>query len=213
MDAQVRALARNVGRPVAIVAESEGALVAADYAATSPDFPVDRIVMESPLIDPARVYYPPRGRQGWGVASGWLMRGIAAAVNGLSAHQFPPDAPLFRSIVDGGPALRGLRTCPSRGARRTVLFPLADAVAAPFATTSDVDVRVVPAFHGGLLTNDAARRTILLALRGRYIARHPLLEQASVAVRAAASAWHVPPLPDALNPAWRGSKVRCAPIG
>lgn len=203
MGDQVDALARAARKPVAIVAESEGSLVAEEYVATVRPHNVSRVVMESPLIDPGRVWYPPRGAQGWGVATAWLLRGIDAAVGGLSSHQFPPDAPLFRSIVDEGPRLRRVRSCFPPGIAQTVLFPLADAVAAPFSTTADVSVHVVPAFHGGLLTNEAARRTVLLALRGRVIAPHPLLNQANLAIRAAASAWHVPTLPDALNPRWR----------
>src|SRR6266511_3237595 len=55
---QVEAFHRQSGQKVAIVAESEGALVAKTYLAATPGAPVDELVMLSPLVQPARVWYP-----------------------------------------------------------------------------------------------------------------------------------------------------------
>src|SRR6266540_1332076 len=57
---QIEAFHRQSGQKVAIVAESEGALVAKTYLAATPGAPVDELVMLSPLVQPARVWYPER---------------------------------------------------------------------------------------------------------------------------------------------------------
>jgi alpha-beta hydrolase superfamily lysophospholipase len=73
IDAQVTMLARTSGRPVDIVAESEGALVAKTALLARPRLPVDALVLASPLLRPGQTSYPQPGAAGWGVAAGEFM--------------------------------------------------------------------------------------------------------------------------------------------
>jgi hypothetical protein len=203
MRAQVDAFAAKSGQPVAIVAESEGSLVAKAYLATTPDAPVDALVMLSPLVRTGRVYYPPSGHDGWGVAGAWELRALTFALRSLSPLSISTDTPLFRSIVDGAPALRELFQCPLPGVRQLVLFPLADAVVAPSPHIDGIDSSVIPAFHGGLLSNDQADRAVAVALRGGDLPSFWPWRLSERVIRAASAAWQVPELPLALNPAWK----------
>src|SRR5205085_9231740 len=64
MDAQVHAFAQQTGRPIDIVSDSEGALVAKVYLLVHPDAPVGRLVLTSPLVEPGRAYFPVEGTDG-----------------------------------------------------------------------------------------------------------------------------------------------------
>lgn len=201
MAVQVAVFAARTGQPVNVVAESEGSLVAETYLLAYPHARVRRLVLLSPLVQPARVYYP-RGRDGWGVATGWGLRGIAAMLRRLSPVRISTDTPLFRSMLDEAPAIRTILTCPVPGVPRLALFPLADAVAAPHPTTVGARQIVVPAFHGGLLGNPAADRAVALDIEGRTVPRFARWALTERFLRAAGSAWQVPVLPLTLNQAW-----------
>lgn len=197
IEEQVEAFAREAGRPVSIVAESEGSLVAKVYVSTRPEAPVEKLVLLSPLLGPGRVYYPPRGSAGWGVAGGWELRGLAAVLEWVASFELPPDGAFVRSVLDNASALRDVMGCSVPGVEQTVIFPLADAVAAPYTTAGGVRVAVVPEFHGGLLSEGDVRRGVLLELRGLDLPSPKALEVANLAIRGAASAWQVPTLPPA----------------
>jgi hypothetical protein len=203
MAVQVDAFHRASGRPLSIVAESEGSLVAKTYLAATPDAPVNELVMLSPLVRPARVYYPPGGREGWGVAAGLELEGITAVVREISPIDMTPDSPLLRSIADNAPSVRELFSCPLPGVQQLALFPLADAVAAPHPSAAGIPARVVPAWHGGLLGSGAAHKTIALRLDGGKVPDEEVWSVAEHVLRVTSSAWQVPALPLSLNPAWR----------
>jgi hypothetical protein len=203
MSIQVEDLARRSGRPVSIVAESEGSLVAKTYLLGSPGAPVDQLVLLSPLVEPARVYYPPASQEGWGVGTGWMLRWLTAALRHLSPVDVSTTTPLFRSMVDEAPAIRDVLACPITGVRQLALFPLADAVAAPHPTSVGIPSVEIPAFHGGLLANRAAGRTIAVQLEGRRAPRFARWSMTERVLRAAGAVWQVPVLPLTLNPAWR----------
>jgi alpha-beta hydrolase superfamily lysophospholipase len=86
---QVAVLHRMVPGPIALVAESEGTLVAKLYLLRHPRAPVDRLVMLSPILEPGRVYYPPPGGDGWGVASGFAARRVGDLVSALVRRTAP----------------------------------------------------------------------------------------------------------------------------
>ena len=199
---EVNAFHASTGRPVSIVAESEGSLVAKAYLAATPTAPVIELVMLSPLVSPARVYYPPGGREGWGVAAGVELKGLTGVVKAISPIDLTPDTPLLRSIADNAPAVRDLLTCPLPGVQQLALFPLADAVASPHPTEVGIPASVVPAFHGGLLSSGAVHKTIALRLDGGKLPEYDVWSSVERVVRVASSAWQVPPLPLSLNPAW-----------
>ncbi|RIK03788.1 MAG: hypothetical protein DCC48_15370, partial [Acidobacteria bacterium] len=129
LESQVEHVHRSTGRRVAIVAESEGTLIAKVYLMSRIDAPVDDLVMASPIVQPGRVYFPGGDEDGWGVAAGWQLQGIGALLDQLSTLDLTPDNPLVRSILELAPELRQALLCPVGGTSQLVLYPLADAVA------------------------------------------------------------------------------------
>src|SRR6266536_2943787 len=204
MAAQVEALHLQTGRPVAVVAESEGALVAKTYLAATPGAPVGELVMLSPLVQPARVWYPRQGQDGWGLATGWELRELGGLFRDVSGSDLSADMPVVRSLMDHGPALRDLLACPLPRTRQLALFPLADAVATPHPSEIGIPSEVVPAFHGGLLGDDGVRRAVIRYLRYGTVSPATIWPVAQQILRASAAAWQVPELPLTLNDAWSG---------
>ncbi|HEY7135739.1 MAG TPA: hypothetical protein VIB48_11790 [Acidimicrobiia bacterium] len=210
MARQVDAIAASTHRRVSIVAESEGALVAKTYVLATPHPPVDRLVLLSPLVRPGRVYYPAENGDGWGTFTGWGLRGVAGIVAGLSPLELSPDSPFVRDVDRHGAALRDALACSVPGVHQDAFLPLADAVTGSFEDQRDVGdpdgigsvrIRVVPAFHGGLLGSASIQHAIRADLRGEKIGVGSWATAASV-IRGAAAAWQVPDLPIQLNPAW-----------
>ncbi len=202
MAQQVDVFHRATGRPVSIVAESEGTIVTEAYLHSVSDPPVDRVVLLSPLVEPGRVYYPPDGEDGWGVAAGTLLRAISGALDRVSPLGLTPGTPLLRSIVDDAPRLRDQLRCAVPGVSQLALFPLADAVTAPHPAEVHITHEVVPAFHGGLLANASADRMVAVALEGKPLPRFRVWSALEAGIQASASAWQVPELPISANPAW-----------
>lgn len=205
MAEQVEAFATDVDRPITIVAESEGALVAKTYLMSHHDAPVDALVLLSPLAEPGGAYYPPSGEDGWGVAGGWGLRGLAAVTRALTPLELSADDGLFRSLVDDAPALRGLLACPVEDVEQLVLFSLADAVAGAGQQLEGLHTAVVPAFHGGLADDGDVQQAIDDTLAGDPPSGVALWETAATVIGAGASAWRAPTLPLSINPAWEGA--------
>jgi hypothetical protein len=199
---QVQALHAQTGKPVSIVAESEGSLVAKAYLTAAPTAPVDALIMVSPLVQPARVYYPPSGANGWGVVGGLGLQGLSDTVGSLTTVNLTPGQPLLRSIVEDAPALRSLLSCPLAGVRQFAVLPLADAVASGSPDTLGIPTAVVPAFHGGLLGDPNADTVIDRVLGGRTPSGSSLWSVAEQLIGPASSAWQVPALPLPLNKEW-----------
>jgi hypothetical protein len=195
MDRQVEALRTETGQDVDIVADSEGSLVAAAYVTAAPDGPVDRTVLLSPLVEPGRVSFPERGEEGWGVATGWVLRGVTASVRAVTSVEFAPDSPFGRSLVDEAPALRDLLRCPPPGTDTLALLPLADAVVTAHPTALSIDDSVVPAFHGDILSDGAIRQSIALALDGNQLPDLDTWTTSERLVSVASAAWQAPTLP------------------
>jgi hypothetical protein len=216
---QVDALHRQTGKPVSIVAESEGSLVAKTYLTGSPMAPVNALIMVSPLVQPGRVYYPPTGGSGWGVVGGLGLQGLSDTVSNLTTVDLAPSQPFLRSIVEDAPALRSVLSCPVAGVRQYAVLPLADAVAAGNSQPLGIPTAVVPAFHGGLLGDPNADGLIQQVLGGGTPSDSSLWSVAEQVIGPASSAWQVPDLPLSLNKAWSsgggsnpGSAVDCSTI-
>jgi hypothetical protein len=208
MGAQLDVLYRQTHQRVAIVAESEGALVAKTYLAATPDAPAGELVMLSPLVQPARVWYPSEGDQGWGLAAGWELRELSDLFHDLSGADLSADMPVVRSLLDHGPALRDLLACPLPATRQLALFPLADAVATPHPSEIGIPSGVVPAFHGGLLAESSVREVVARYLDHGTVPAPTLWPVAQQILRASAAAWQVPELPLTLNSSWSGPAGR-----
>jgi hypothetical protein len=154
------------------------------------------------------VFYPSDGEQGWGLASGWELRELGGLFHDLSGANVSADMPVVRTMIDHGPAVRGLLACPLPRTRQLALFPLADAVATPHPSQIGIPSEVVPAFHGGLLGNNGIRQAVAGYLEHGRVAPATFWPVAQEILRASAAAWQVPELPLTVNPAWSGPSGR-----
>ncbi|HZD65036.1 MAG TPA: hypothetical protein VE152_02945 [Acidimicrobiales bacterium] len=193
MAIQVSALHRATHRPVSIVADSEGALVAKAYLAASPRAPVTTLVMVSPLVRPARVSYPPAGALGWGLAGGRGLLGLSDTVQPLAPIPLSPAGPFLRSVVRQAAVLQPLLSCPLPGVHQVAVLPLADAVASPDPQV-DLPTLVLPAFHGSMVGNPAADRAIRAVLAGHGLPASKGWSVVDHVIASAASTWQVPGL-------------------
>jgi hypothetical protein len=192
--AQVAALQASTGRPVDVVAESEGALVAKTALLADPSPAVTTLVLASPLEDPGRVWYPTVGDQDWGVATNEAMRLISDALQSVSPINLSPDNALFASLDQQAPLLENAMSCPIAGVRQFALLPLADATVSPATERLSFPSVVLAAFHGGLIESSAGEKIISQVLAGRSVGGNQLLALAEEAISYAASAWQVPAL-------------------
>lgn len=195
MAQQIDALHRATGRDVDIVAESEGSIVAEVYLAAAHRPPVHRAVLLSPLVEPGRVRYPPRGDDGWGVATGWIVRGVGTGIKAVTKTNLAPDSPFVQSIMEHAPSLRELLSCRTPGVDEMALFPLADAVSSPHPSVVEIRDSVVPAFHGGLLASATMRHSVALALRRGKLPGLNIWQSAERVVSVGSAAWQTPVLP------------------
>jgi hypothetical protein len=210
MAGQVAALQRRDHRPVDIVAESEGELIARLFVAAYPEVPVDHLILLSPLDQPGRVYYPVAGHRGYGFLSGYELRGLTDLLGGISPVDLPADSPFLRSIADHAADLRDLLSCPSGAAHEELIAPLADAVADP-ANPGRIPTIILPAFHGGLLSDPQARADVAALLEGhRRLPVTPGLGPVETTVRLVAAPWQEPPLPLSLFPTAGSDQPSCA---
>lgn len=189
---QVDALARRTGGHIDIVGESEGSLLATIYLLTTPNPPVDRVVLLSPLVRPARASYPPPRKNGAGIAAGWELRGIASATNSLTPMEVSADSPLISSLGAHADALRHVFGCPVAGVQQFAILPLADAVGIPPGALSVVPHETVVALHGTLLVDPVVRYDVAQYLAGSMTSTTHGNGVAAVA-SAGAAAWQAPP--------------------
>jgi hypothetical protein len=156
MGQQADALARAYREPVTIVAESEGALVARTfllrvYRPETED--VDRLVILDMPNAASSVYYPRAGVQGWGVGSGWALRGLARLIRKLGPLPVSADAPIVRDLVECRTLISGVvENPPPKGVQELSIRALADAVddSDPHALPGAITYMVAAA-HGGLV--------------------------------------------------------------
>ncbi|SCE69425.1 hypothetical protein GA0074695_0368 [Micromonospora viridifaciens] len=205
LNTQVELLHRRTGRPVALVGQSEGALVSRTYLADRPHSPVNILAMFSPLISAGRSYYPPAGAsQGWGIAAGWELRILFGLADVLAMSGSGPDEPFVRSILNNAPFYRNDFMCPVPGVRIVAFLPTTTATEAPPGQYAGVPVFEMPAVHGGLLARPVAQARLVNFLAGEPVDQpergYTLLQQVS-------AAWQAPPLPVGLNPVWRGVRL------
>lgn len=199
---QVQALHQATGRPVEIVAASEGTMVSRTYFATVAHPPVDTYVQLSPLIRPARVWYPPAGQDGSGYIAGWEARGILSLLRTESSGvDLTANMPFLRSLVDGAPLYRDQTMCPIPGVRTFLFFPLEGALTVYRGPLARTDWTTLPAFHGNLLEDAQVQQEVAKVLAGQP---HHFTgwEVAFQVIRGAAGAWQSPALPLQDHAAW-----------
>lgn len=201
---QVESIHQRTGRPVEIVADSEGSLAVEAYLAIMRSAPVGKIVLVDPLIDPGRAYFPPPRAEGWGVATGALLRGLGHAIGATTPLRIDADGAFIRSVDDHGPVLQGLLACPLGNVKELVLFSLADAAATPFSARIAAPTAVFVGLHGYLLSDGSAARAAAAFIATGQLPASVHGRVADRLVRAGAAAWQVPPLLPSLVPQWRG---------
>jgi hypothetical protein len=193
---QVERLHRQSGRPVTVIAESEGTMVARIYFATHANPPVDRYLQSSPLIRPSRLYYPPAGHTGFGLAAGWEVREILRLVRLESpAFNSHADMPFLRSMVDQAPTLRDQTLCPIPGVKTFMFIPLQAAMMAERGPLSRIRWAALPGWHATLLKRGIVEHDINHLLQTGELHHRRGWSFAFELIRGVAAAWQSPALP------------------
>ena len=208
MAEQTRALAASSGRPVDVVAESEGALVAKTALLAHPDLPVQALVMASPLLAPGRTTYPQAGAPGWGVATGAVMNLIGRAFQSVSPVDLSPNSTFVASVDERAPVLRDAMSCPLTGVRQLALLALADATVTPPEAGQGLEKVVIASFHGGQLSDPGNGRLVAQFLHGQPVRGARFLSGAYRAITLASAAWQVPGGPGTPTPESCGTAAR-----
>jgi hypothetical protein len=194
MAAQVEGLHRRSGGAVAIVAESEGTLVAEEFLFDYPGAPVDHLMLLSPIVDPVRVTYPDLGQEGRGVVAGYQLRAITALIETMAPFQFSLDGPLADSLRREAAGLRRVWMCASSSVEEIAVLPLADAVTGIANGEYAIGVVVVPGFHGGLRGRADVQGMIESWVTGGELRGSELWMTLDRVISGTASAWQMPSL-------------------
>jgi hypothetical protein len=208
--AQVRVLHAKSGRPVAVVAESEGTLGVYAMLALDPGLPISSVVLLSPIVSPGQLSSP-SAADGESVSEAALDE-LNTLVGGISPFGPSGAQALLTSVsrvgaryfddmvADVGGESRTGGTMTAAGGkpiRWLAVIPLADAVTLPGCALPP-SVIVVPAFHGGLLGDGT-----VLPMVSSFLAGHPVtpadedLREAAEVISGAAAAWRMPETSDA----------------
>ncbi len=186
--AQVRRLHQETGRPVDIIAESEGTLGVDAMLATHHGLPLGSVVMMSPIVAPGQVTYP--GGTGRALVPADELRAMVWFVGGLSPFG-PSGAQRLIDSVDEVGARYAASAARHHPLRWLLLVPLADAVTLPVCPLPQ-DVRVVPALHGDLLGSPGVTAMVRGFLAHRRVAEPNGYKATAEIVAAAAAAWRMP---------------------
>ena len=186
--AQVWRLHAETGKPVDVVAESEGTLGVYAMLARHPDVPVGSVVLLSPIVAPGQVDF--RGASGTSLVTRDELHALIWFVGGLSPFGTSGAETLINSVNRVG-ARFATAAAHSARVRLLEVVPLADAVTLP-ACPLPRNVVVIPAFHGELLGDPAALRTVREFLLHRPVRGVPAMRTTAEIVAAAASAWRMP---------------------
>jgi hypothetical protein len=201
--AQVRWLHRETGRPVDVVAESEGTLGVYAMLALHPHVPLGSVVLLSPILTPGQVSYGDGGR---GLVPGYELRAVVRFIGSLSPYGASGALELIGSVNRSGARFAGAAVERARRQpiRMLAVIPLADAVTLPACALPRGAV-VVPAWHGSLAGDAEVQQIIRLFLAGRTVRGQAGLQEAAQTVAAAATAWRIPEPADPSPP--------CEPAG
>jgi hypothetical protein len=193
--AQVWRLHDETGKPIDVVAESEGTLGVYAMLARHPGVPVSSVVLLSPIVAPGQAGF--RGASGTGMVTGDELHALIWFVGGLSPFGTSGAEKLINSVNSVGARFAAAAAHTAR-VRLLEVIPLADAVTLP-ACPLPPNVVVVSAFHGELLGDPAALRAVRGFLDHQPVKSMPVLRTTAEIMAAAASAWrmpaHAPPSP------------------
>ncbi len=186
--AQVSRLHQETGRPVDIIAESEGTLGVDAMLATHPGLPLGSVVMMSPIVAPGQVTYQGGGSRALVPAD--ELRAMVWFVGGLSPFGSYGAQRFIDSVGEVGArfAASAARHHPLRW---LLLVPLADAVTLPVCPLP-TDVQVVPALHGDLLGSPPVTVMVRDFLAHQRVPEPDGYKATAEIVAAAAAAWRMP---------------------
>lgn len=193
---QIDVLHRRTGKPVDVIAISEGTMVVRAYLAHARQPPVHTVLLVSPLVHPARVRYPPRDAStGWGLGTAWELRGLFQIVAAEHGAYIGPDEPFLRSLVRDAPLYGGHAMSRVPGVRIVAVIPTSDAlVAPPGRQPGDIPRTTMTGLHGELLKHPRTRARITAVLAGARVG--PGARGQFLVIRGVGCAWRVPTLPD-----------------
>jgi hypothetical protein len=176
------------GRPVDVVAESEGTLGVDAMLAQHPDVPLGSVALLSPIVAPGQTRYARGG--GSGLVAGDELHAVIWFVGGLSPFGSAGAQRFIDSVNRVGAqfATSAARRLP---VRMLELVPLADSETLP-ACHLPPNVLVVPGLHGRLLGDPLALRMVRAFLRHQQVRGTAALRTTAEIVAAAASAWRMP---------------------
>jgi hypothetical protein len=204
MGKQVHRLSHAYREPVTLVAESEGALVARTYLTSvyrPASHDVDRLITLDMPSGVSGVYFPPRGKQGWGVGSGWGLRGLTNVLEAMAPLQLSVDSGLGRDFTNCRALFSRLAMSPPPPGVQEVSFQALSDWVDPANAAPGVSTILVNAPHGGLVTRTGVQTLIQSILDGGTVP--PASGQAGLLARfvhATARPWEVPSLPLSLDP-------------
>jgi hypothetical protein len=199
--AQLWRMHRRTGRPVDVVAESEGTLGVDAMLARHPEVPLGSVALLSPIVAPGQARYARGG--GSGLVAGDELHAVIWFVGGLSPFGSAGAQRFIDSVNTVGAqfATMAARRLPLRVLE---LVPLADSVTLP-ACHLPPNVLVVPGLHGRLLGDPLALRMVRAFLRHQRVRGTPALRTTAEIMAAAASAWRMPE-PTVPNPPCQNSR-------
>jgi hypothetical protein len=200
MAAQLEKLHELTGRPVDVVAESEGTLGLYAMLDRHPDLPIGSVALLSPIVEPGRLSYP--GAADSASVSEYALDALNHLVGGMSPYGSSGAQNLLSSVSEFGARYFDAIDHPGgKPVRGLAVIPLADALTLP-ACGLPADVVVVPAFHGGLLGDPSVLPMVSAFLTGRPVSSPDQgnLRAAAEAITSAATAWRMPDISDACPP-------------
>ncbi len=190
---QVQRLHQETGRPVDIIAESEGTLGVDAMLATRRDLPLGSVVMMSPIVTPGQVSYPAGSGPGAGLIAANELRAVVWFVGGLSPFGSSGAQRLIDSVNAVGARYAASAASAARDhpLRMVLLVPLADAVTLPVCPLPR-NVFVIPALHGDLLGTPMVKRMVHRFLADGSVRMPGKYNGTAELVAAAAAAWRMP---------------------
>jgi hypothetical protein len=192
---QVLALHKQTGRPVDIVAESEGTLGVYAMLARHPDVPVASIALLSPIVDPGQDYAAGQAMaaadQDGDPVSGQALNALVRMAGALSPFGESGAQRLIDSVRADGAEFAASAARNGHGIHWLAVVPLADAVTLPVCDLPS-NVVVVPALHGSLLGDAAVDRNVHRFFSDKQVAGQQQMRDEAEVIAAAASAWRMP---------------------
>jgi hypothetical protein len=188
---QVAQLHKETGRPVDIVAESEGTLGVYAMLAQHPGLPVRSVVLLSPIVDPGQDGPAETVSTSSDAVSGEALNELVRMAGSLSPFGESGAGQLIDSVRSDGAAFAAEAARNGQRIRWLAVVPLADAVTLPVCDLPN-NVVVVPAMHGSLLGDPAIDRMAHRFLSHEPVTGPPDLRDTAEVIAAAAAAWRMP---------------------